>query len=244
VLELHLFVFVLVIYPKLSCTSFYIGWRLLHSCLLDFRTDPTHPCRTIQLTDRNSNLNLMWDCTHLILYNVQSHTTSQIWQELQACLGELVDGIVKVKHVSGLNCNPHADVWVWKDVGSSLLSCIHDRTRVHMVDWGSLATTACRSEEEVEEKPEGTPPRLSLPPQDEGHSVRVQGWRLALWQPGRERQMKPPQPQPHGPLLGHLPTAVVTYNANGYLSKLVEIEELLDKENVAVLVLQETLVMA
>jgi hypothetical protein len=197
----------------------------------------------------SGDLNLMRDCTHLILYNVQSHTTGQIWQELQACLGELADGIAKVKHVSGLNRNPHADVWVQKDVGSSLLSCICDRTRVCMVDWGSLATTARRSKEVVlpnsdvkqEEQTEEMLPR-TLPPRDEGCSACVQGWRLALWQPWRERRTKPPQPQPHKLLLGCLPTSVVTYNANGYLSKVVEIEELLDEESVAVLALQETLV--
>jgi hypothetical protein len=190
------------------------------------------------------DLDLARDCTRLILYNVQGHTTGQIWEELRACLGDLSEGIVKLKRVSGLNRNPHADLWVRKDAGSSLLSCIRDRTRVRMADWGSLATTACRSKEVVtshlDVKEDGYMSTLS--PRDEGHSVRVQGWRLALWRPWRERRMKPSKPQPIRLLRGSLPTSIATYNANGYWSKVVEIGELLDKEYLTVLVLQETLV--
>ena len=121
-----------------------------------------------------------------------------------------------------------------------------------MADWGSLAMLARRNVEVVashsdvkeEEVSEEMPTESTSPPRDDGRSARVQGWRLALWQPWRERWMKPPQPQPHRPLLGCLPTSVATYNANGYLSKVVEIEELLDEESLAVLALQETLVSA
>ena len=49
------------------------------------------------------DLDLKRDCTRLILYNVQSYTTAQIWRELRGCLGHMVDQIVKIKHVSGLN---------------------------------------------------------------------------------------------------------------------------------------------
>jgi hypothetical protein len=81
----------------------------------------------IQGMPPSGDLDLARDCMHLILYNVQGHNTCQIWDELEACLGELAKGIVKVKHISGLNRNPHADLWVCKDMGLSLLSCIRDR---------------------------------------------------------------------------------------------------------------------
>jgi hypothetical protein len=115
-----------------------------------------------------------------------------------------------------------------------------------MADWGSLAATARRDEEVVasclDVTEEGSMSTLS--PQDEGRSARVQGWRLALWRPWRERRMKPSKPQLIRLLRGSLPTSVATYNANGYWSKVVEIGELLDEEYLAVLALQETLVCA
>ncbi|KAH9024656.1 Endonuclease/exonuclease/phosphatase [Lactarius deliciosus] len=103
-------------------------------------------------------------------------------------------------------------MWVRKDLGWSLLSTIRDQTKIRMEGWGTLAAIASR---------------------DEASSSR---WRLALWQPWRERRMKPSKPQPDGPLR--------TYNINGFWSKMVEIGELLDKEAMAVLALQETLVTA
>ena len=183
------------------------------------------------------HLDLQRDCTRLILYNVQSHTTTQIWDELNMCLGLLAQGVVKIKRVSGLNRNPHADVWVRKDLGSSLLACIRDRTTTRMNKWGTLAAKAHREERAAshsnvkeEEISVDWPMELSPPPRDEGRSVRVQGWRLALWQPWRERQMKPTKPLTIRPSR-HPPMAVATYNLNGFWSKLTELSELLDKED-------------
>ena len=60
-----------------------------------------------------------------------------------------------------------------------------------------------------------------------------------------ERSLKPSKPQTKEKrLLGHLPSAIATYNVNGYMPREVEIRELLDEESVAVLVVQETLVTA
>ncbi|KAH9158465.1 Endonuclease/exonuclease/phosphatase [Lactarius sanguifluus] len=81
-------------------------------------------------------------------------------------------------------------------------------------------------------------------PRNQGRSAHVQGWRLALWQPWREQQMKPSKPQPDGLLCHRPPLPVGTYNINGFWSKMVEIGELLDDEAMAVLALQETLVTA
>ncbi|KAI9453802.1 Endonuclease/exonuclease/phosphatase, partial [Lactarius psammicola] len=178
------------------------------------------------------DLNLKRDCTRLILYNVQSHTTAQIWHELRACLGNMADSIVKIKRVSGLNRHPHADVWVRKSLGSAFLSTIRARTKIRMEDWASQSNL-------TDEEDEST----SFP-RDDGRSARVQGWRLALWQPWRERRMKPSKPESDRPLRRRPPLAVGTYNSNGFWSKVVEIGELLDEESMAVLALQETLVSA
>jgi hypothetical protein len=59
----------------------------------------------------------------------------------------MVKGIVKIKCVSGLNCNPHADLWVCKDLAHSLLALIRELTKIHMNDWGTLATKARREQE-------------------------------------------------------------------------------------------------
>ncbi|KAH9051480.1 Endonuclease/exonuclease/phosphatase, partial [Lactarius vividus] len=179
-----------------------------------------------------NDLNLARDCTHLILYNIQSFTTAQIWHELRLCLGNMADGIVKIKRVSGINQNLHVDMWVRKDLGFSLLSTIRNRTKIHMEGWGTLAMSAVMSTEST------------LMPRDEGCSAHVQGWRLALWQSWRERRTKPSKPQPDGLLHRRPPLLVGTYNINGFWAKMVEVGELLDEEAMAVLALQETLVTA
>jgi exonuclease III len=74
-------------------------------------------------------------------------------------------------------------------------------------------------------------------------SSRVTKWRLALWQPWRERQMTPAKPQPIRPSQ-RPPTSIVTFNVNGFHSKKVELDDFLGAEDVAVLALQETLVTA
>ena len=141
----------------------------------------------VQGMPSSGRLDLRRDCTCLILYNVQSHTTAQIWCKLSACLGPMAQGVVKIKCVSGLNCSPHADVWVCKDLSSSLLACIRDRTTTHMTDWGTLAMKACRDEEvashsnvKEEEMPIEWLAESTPHPQDEGRSTHVQGWWLAL----------------------------------------------------------------
>ena len=118
-----------------------------------------------------------------------------------------------------------------------------------MMDWGTLAVSASRENDaatshntsEDEEMSSVLSIESTLLPDDDGRSARVQGWRLALWQPWRERRMKPSKPQHQGPSR-RPPTLVATYNINGYWSKEVEIGELLGEEQLAVLAIQETLV--
>ena len=78
--------------------------------------------------------------TRLILFNVQGFSTQQIWTEISALLGDMAQAIVKVKHVSGLNRNPHADVWVQMDLASALLTNICCQTRYRTHDFYKIVT--------------------------------------------------------------------------------------------------------
>ena len=69
----------------------------------------------------------------------------QIWMELRGCLGDLARSIIKVKHVAGLNWNPHADVWVHKDTGATLVAVIRLQKKNTIVEiyeggYGGTAT--------------------------------------------------------------------------------------------------------
>src|ERR1700691_3284269 len=170
---------------------------------------------------RLGSLDLLRDTTRLILYNVQGFTEKQIWTELNACLGDLSKAVVRVKHVTGLNRNPHADLWVRKDAGWALLSTIRRQTRFREQGFDCVVSMALGEEGEV-------------------RSEKVQQWRVALWKPWRERRLKPVNQIPRLP--EQIYSGVATYNVNGVWSKKVAIDEMLGEENLAVLALQETLV--
>jgi exonuclease III len=71
----------------------------------------------------------------------------------------------------------------------------------------------------------------------------VARWRLALWQPWRERRNEPAL-EPPPTTQQQLYTALATWNINGFWSKKAQIVDFLHKEKIAVCVLQETLVRA
>ncbi|KAI0289323.1 Endonuclease/exonuclease/phosphatase, partial [Multifurca ochricompacta] len=180
------------------------------------------------------HLDLTAETTRLILYNVQGFTVPQIWAELRHCLGNLSNSIVKIKRVTRLNRNPHADMWVRKDAGSSLVSVIRRQTRTRMAGFGEVAREACSEELSGEA---GMP----AAPSSEMLSTKVRHWRVALWQPWRERRMKRatlPQPILQRPQN----RAIATWNINGFWSKLGFIQNFTVAEHVAILALQETLV--
>jgi exonuclease III len=194
--------------------------------LNDYRL--SHPARRYR-----EDFNRHRTCTRLILYNVQSFTVPQIWTELRASLGELARSIVKVKRVSGLNRKPHADLWVRKDSGAALVDVIRRQTRTRLWNVSKIVTEAERLH------------RTTFPSLDRrGPELRkseVLQWRIALWQPWRERRMEPARNNP--PIVRKsLPTGLATWNINGFWSKKVQVVDLLYKERVAVLAIQETLV--
>src|SRR6267142_129303 len=86
------------------------------------------------------------DCMRLVLFNVQGFSVAQIWTELRASLGDLACAIVKVKLVSGMNRNPHADVWVRRETGMTLVSVIRQQTWTRLWEFRKVVTEAERTE--------------------------------------------------------------------------------------------------
>jgi hypothetical protein len=189
----------------------------------------THKVQGVPLLGRLE----LTDCTRLILYNVQGFTVRQVWTELIACLGELARSIVKIKHVSHLNRNPHMILWVRKDAGAALISVIRQQNKKRLRELEGVVAEARRQHL-----------GLLVANQREGNGARftaVQHWRVALWQPWQERRMTPANSFPFSTRRVNL-TAIATWNVNGFWAKSNEIAEFLFTERVAIFALQETLV--
>ena len=172
------------------------------------------------------------DLTKLILFNIQGFTVKQIWTELHASLGDLGRAIVKVERVAGLNRNPHGVLWVRKDLGASLLSLVRSQTKQR--SWRYLRWVT-----EAQRRANATFNTTDRPG-DELRFAAVTHWRLALWQPWRDRRNDSPRYQPALETVRNN-TSVSTWNINGFWSKHMEVEDFVSKENVAILGLQETL---
>ena len=114
------------------------------------------------------------DCSRLIIYNIQGFSTRQIWMELMGCLRDLARSIIKVKQVSGLNRNPHADVWVHRDTGAALVAVIHSQTRTQLWKFIMVVTETQRRQ--------GNNFNTANWGGDEQRFAAVTHWRLAIWQ--------------------------------------------------------------
>jgi len=189
----------------------------------------THKPRGVPLLGRLE----LRDCVRLVLFNVQGFSVAQIWTELRASLGDMARSIVKVKLVSGMNRNPHADVWVRRETGMTLVSVIRQQTRTRLWEFRKVVTEAERTEGNTFETANRTG--------DETRFATVTHWRLALWQSWRERRMEPANLTPFSRLRPNL-TSIATWNVNGFWRKIKEIEGFVEREKIAVLALQETLV--
>jgi exonuclease III len=191
----------------------------------------SHPVRGVPLLGRLE----LRDCVRLILYNVQGFTTSQIWTELRASLGDLARSILKIKRVAGKNRNPHAELWVRRDTGAALVSVIRRQTKTRYWQFARVVTEA--------ERLEGTTFDTATWGGDDVRFAQVTHWRIALWQSWRERRMEPVDANPVEELRPNL-TSIATWNINGFWRKVKDIEGFVEAEKVAVLALQETLVKA
>jgi len=99
------------------------------------------------------------------------------------CLGDLARSIIKVKRVSGLNRNPHADVWVRRDTGAALVAVIRSQTRTQLWKFITVVTEVQRRQ--------GNTFNTANWGGDEQRFAAVTHWRLAIWQLWRERRMTP-----------------------------------------------------
>jgi len=174
-------------------------------------------------------------CTHLILFNVQGFTVAQVWTELRATLGELARSIVQIKRVSDQNRNLHMDMWVWQDVGAALVSVIREQTQTRLWKMSRVVMKARRRNRTVFAE-------LDQRPRNKECLAAVTHWRLALWQPWRERQNMPARVSPKKQSLNLI--SVATWNINGFSSKRAEMEDFMSEQKVAMLALQEMLVKA
>ena len=95
--------------------------------------------------------------------------------------------IVKVKQVSGLNRNPHADMWVRNDLGAALLSNIRQQTKFRALDFHKFVTEGDHQLTQAF----NTVNRRGI----EERVAAVTHWRLALWQPWQERRYTPVEVQ-------------------------------------------------
>ena len=119
------------------------------------------------------------DLTHLILFNVGQFTVPQVWTELHASLEDMGWAIAKINKVSGVNRNPHMDMWVWKDLVAALLSVIHRQTQYRSWEFVKLV-------DKVQQR-DGASFALYSRPRIESQNAAVTKWWLALWQPWRNR---------------------------------------------------------
>lgn len=173
------------------------------------------------------------DCTRLILYNVQGFTVSQVWTELRATLGELSRSIRLIKCVSNVNRNPHMDLWVEKGTGSALINVVRQQNKVRIQEVDRVVTEAQRNTSGIL--------RGLKRPGDETRFAAVTHWRIALWQPWRERRLSPAKSTPEREPRASLVNAS-SWNINGFWSKRQEVMSFCLAERCAVLALQETLV--
>jgi exonuclease III len=125
------------------------------------------------------------------------------------------------------------DVWVKEGLGSALIQTIRQQNKKHLWEFERVVTEAQRQHFGLL--------RANWRPGDETRFAAVRHWKVALWQSWRDRRKTPPNSTPFSPLRQNL-TSTVTWNSNGFWSKKEEIEDLLNREKVAVCALQETLV--
>lgn len=180
-------------------------------------------CTTISRAQPRSPVHSSLDeCTRLIIFNIGRTTVQQAWEELRyILLPGFVDQIVKLRRVTYRSHNPHFDMWVERAAAAPLVSVIRDQTR-------------CRTHSFV------TAMKQMGQSAPTFRATVVGSWRPAIWEPWRDRLIKrrpvtEVRLRPPG-------RSLMTWNVNGFHSKLVRISDILSEKNIGVVALQETLV--
>ncbi|OJT10610.1 LINE-1 retrotransposable element ORF2 protein, partial [Trametes pubescens] len=177
--------------------------------------NPTNPVR------KNHFLRQDKDLVRLIIFNIGDASVPVAWEWLRGCLDadtlRAIISIEKVDHASG---KPRFDLWVRPEVGEALKRNIR----------------AAYQEDH-------TPTMRSVLKRHLSYWHRESrfpwNWRIDVFKPWRDRQriVTPPVKPTREDY-----TALMTWNINGFHSKIDQIKEVLATQKVAICVLQETLV--
>lgn len=165
-----------------------------------------------------ANLEELKGCTRMVVFNCGDISTKQAYSGFRHHLDESTwSAIKRIKTVHQKNGQSRLDLWVMPNTAGNLNKVFRDNVKQI-----NLAAAAC---------PMGPMPRRS----------RCNKWRIDFYRSYRERRIAAtPATIPSPPKTN--PVGIMTFNINGFLNKRTEFEYLLEKENVAICAMQETLV--
>jgi exonuclease III len=163
------------------------------------------------------------NCDKFVLYNVGELSARQVWEELRAFLNpEMLKGIKAVKKVNPKHRPSRMDLYVHNSVSAGLKRTVRSMTKDRTPKFVDATQDWV---------PEGVK-RRARP---------LSQWRIDLWKGWRDRpELKSTTtetiPQKHN--------HIVSLNINGLASKKLELIDLLEREQISICALQETLVSA
>lgn len=180
--------------------------------------------------------------TRLIIFNTKRASASDVWTELRAMLGEeLIESIKTVRSVHNKHYLPRTDIWVDSTLAQGLIRVIRKMSALR------------------------TPSLVNCLKETVGTSYKAKvtsAWRIAIWQPWKDRNVDQPKVMARAPVIGG-PTkgpnnhsseqatssgdrngSILTLNVNGFAKKREQVADLFRKEKVIIGALQETLVSA
>lgn len=156
----------------------------------------------------------------LVIFNTGSLRVPEVWRELRTCLeGATFDAIYQLKRITRPGFPPRTDMWVNKELGSTLMRRIRENT-------GDRTPSVMK----VMAKGSSTDKRSAL-----------HRWRLAIYEPWIDRKKDLVDSVINTPARPSNNT-MASWNVNGWHRKKYAIEEFMRKERVAILAVQETLV--
>lgn len=173
---------------------------------------------TERVTKRNPNFP---DTERICIFNVLNNTVPGVWDELKTILSnELFSCIKKVQRVLHAKKNPRYDIWVTRNVTSSIIRQIvintRGRTRLNV----EAAVSAGNGPEKF---------RRTI----------VSSWRPKIWQSWFDRRSNVGKVENYTRDMGR---TMMTLNVVGYHKKMEVIKETLEDNNISICSLQETLV--
>ncbi|KAL6308741.1 Endonuclease/exonuclease/phosphatase, partial [Sparassis latifolia] len=161
-----------------------------------------------------------FDTARFVIFNTGETTVPQAWRLLQGCLDKgFLDSIVSIARVTHASKRPRLDLFVRRELGDALKRNIREVYR----DVTPVMRVVLKRHLSYWDR------RLKFP----------WDWRIDVYKPWRDRQSLP---TPITQEAREEYTSIMTWNVNGFHSKIIEIEDALRTERVAVCAIQETLV--